>query len=135
MVRAITSLKLGAAVLALVAIFLGGHTNAANAAGPTAASLENTAWVTTIKTEQGKGILLMVFNDEGEFVLTVANTDGDVLKKIKGTYTVKSGKLTLFVDGKKFATEEIVTLTRNQLVTEDQNEKQTIWKRYTPSEK
>src|SRR5690348_16625303 len=107
MVRA--TLKLAAVAVAMVAL-LGGST--ALAAGQ--ASLAGTAWKTTMKKGgEVTGTLFMAFNEDEEFLLLVADTDGDIVKKVKGTYTFRNGMLVLSVDGQPFAREEVTELTRS----------------------
>ena len=128
MVRAFMTLKL-AAVAAMVALFLGGAP-AVRAGGP---ELAGTAWASPTKLDDGeRGVLVMAFNDEGEFMLLVCNSDGEVLKKVQGTYKVRGDMLRLFVKGKEIAHEEIVSVSRASLVTEADSGKQTSWKRYAP---
>jgi Lipocalin-like domain len=131
MVRAM--LKLAGVVAAVLALF--GGPQAVQAANK--ASLAGTAWVSPIKVEgEVKGALVMAFSaEDDEFLLVAFNSDGEPVKKIKGTYTFKNNVLTLYVDEKPFAREEVTELTQTRLVTEDAKGKETSWKRYTPKKK
>jgi hypothetical protein len=129
MVRAM--LKLAGVVAAVVAMFGGAQ---AAAAAPAAGKLAGTAWTAPIKVDgEVRGAALMAFSEEDdEFLLVFVNAEGEQVKKVKGTYTLRGNVLTLFKDGKAFAREEVTTLSRSSLVTETQEGKETNWKRYTP---
>jgi hypothetical protein len=130
MVRAM--LKLAGVVAAVLALF--GGPQAVQAASK--ASLAGTAWVTPIKVEgEVRGALVMAFSaEDDEFLLVAFNGDGEPVKKIKGTYTLKNDVLTLFVDEKPFAREEVTEFSTSRMVTEAKDGKETTWKRYTPKQ-
>jgi hypothetical protein len=130
MVRAM--LKLAGVVAAVLALF--GSGQAVQAASK--ASLAGTAWVTPIKVEgEVRGALVMAFSaEDDEFLLVAFNSDGEPVKKIKGTYTLKNDVLTLFVDEKPFAREEVTEFSTSRMVTEAKDGKETTWKRYTPKQ-
>ena len=93
-------------------------------------SLAKTAWISPMQFANGEtGYAALAFNDQGQFLLMTADSNGTTLGKLTGTFQVVNGFLILVdASGKTIGHEYVVSVNDFQLVTKAEG-KVTTWNR------